>query len=316
MTFDIITVGSALLDIYLKSENFIKLPNDKFTDGFALALEYGGKTEANEIEVCSGGAGTNNAVSFARKGFKTAVIAEMGTDLVSHTIKQELKQENVDVGMLVEEYNEETGISCILVCPDGGRSVAVFRGASKMLTVDDIPWHRLDSDWLFISSVGGDIELVTELIHYAKGNDIKVAVNPGKPELQKCQKLGGQQVFNDVDVLIVNREEAQLLTAEPFEDDQYWQRHQTISGPAICLITDGKNGGKVSVAGETHFYEPKLVKTVEETGAGDAFGSGFVAALMKGHDVETALKWAKLQAASVVSYMGAKRGLLKLSELK
>lgn len=317
MTFDIITIGSALLDIYLKSDNFVKLPNESFSDGYALALEYGGKTEARTIEVCSGGAATNNAVSFARKGFKTAIIAEIGVDLVGSTVKEELKREKVDVGMMVEEHNESTGISCILVCPDGGRSVAVYRGASKMLTVEDIPWHRLDTNWIYVSSIGGEMELLYELLDYAHKNDIKVAFNPGKSELKPLSSTPKlPDCLTKLDVLILNREEAKLLTGEPFEDDAYWKQKQTITGPKICVITDGKNGGKITVNGATYFYEPKIVKAVEETGAGDAFGSGFVAALMKGKDIHTALIWGKRQAASVVSYMGAKRGLLKLEQLK
>lgn len=308
--FDVITIGSALLDIYLKSDQFLKLPTEKFTDGVALALEHGGKTEVKETEVVSGGAATNNAVSFARKGLKTAIIAELGVDLVAATIKEELKRENVDVGMLIEENHEETGISCILVCPDGSRSVAVYRGASKMLTSEDIPWHRLDAKWLYISSLGGDINLLNELIKFAKDNDIKVAVNPGKPELEKLSTLN-YELLTTVDILILNREEAALLTKEPFEQEEYWKKPQTIAGPSVCLITDGRNGGKVTVDGVTQFFTSKVVNTIEETGAGDAFGSGFVAALIKGSDVHAALTLAKEQAASVVSYMGAKRGLLR-----
>jgi ribokinase len=313
--FDVITVGSALLDIFLKSNNFITLPADQYPDKQAMALERGGKTEVQEVEVCSGGAGTNNAVSFARKGFKTAIIAELGTDLVATTIKEELKQEHVDVGMLIEEQDETTGISSILVGPDGGRSVAVYRGASGMLTEDDISWNRIDTRWMFISSLGGEMNLLAELIQYAHLNDIKVAVNPGKKELQQADKWQGSSFYANCDVLIVNREEAGLLTKAPFEDDMYWKNAGIIEGPQTVLITDGKSGGKVIHDQRVTWYEAALVKTIEETGAGDAFGSGFVAALMRGHDIPTAINWAKKQAGSVVSYMGAKRGLLSLADL-
>jgi len=302
--YDVVTIGSALLDVFLKSDQFITVDRSEYPDGQGMCLERGGKTEVGEVEVCSGGAGTNNAVSFARKGFKTGIIAELGTDLVATTIKEELKSENVDIGMLVEEHNETTGISSILVAADGGRSVAVYRGASGMLTEDDIHWNRLDTDWIFISSLGGEMNLISELINYAKLNDIKVAINPGKKELLQADKWGGAAFYKDVDVLILNREEAEMLSKEPIE------------GPKIVLVTDGKAGGTVFIDHKTIPYTAEIVKTVEETGAGDGFGSGFVAALMKGHDIETALTWAKKQAASVVSYMGAKHGLLTLDDLK
>jgi ribokinase len=301
-TFDVITIGSALLDIYLKSDDFTKLSSKHFPDGNALALDFGGKTEVDDIEVCSGGAATNNAVSFARKGFKTAIVAEMGTDLIATTIKEELKRESVDVGMLVEEYSEETGISCILVHPNGGRSVAVFRGASKMLTVEDIPWHRLDTRWLYISSLGGDMTLMAELIHYAAGNDIKLAVNPGSAELK--QPKIWEPLLPLIDVFFVNREEADMLGSK-----------QLLAACPLICITDGKKGGEIIHNGSTLRYPAKIVSAVEETGAGDAFGSGFVAAIIKKHSLNTATKWGTGQAASVVSHMGAKRGLLTLNQI-
>ena len=315
-TFDVITIGSALLDVFLKSDKFISVSNAKYTDGIGMCLEQGGKTEVDEVEVCSGGAGTNNAVSFARKGFKTAIIAELGTDLIATTIKEELKREKVDIGLLVEEHRETTGISSILVGSDGCRSVAVYRGASGLLTEDDIHWNRLDTKWLYISSLGGEMNLLSELIHVAKLNDIKVVVNPGKKELEQADKWGGPNFYHDVDILIMNREEAGILTSDPYEKEAFWKSNHSISGPKITLITDGKHGGKVSALGKTEFYSIQKVKTVEETGAGDAFGSGFVAALMTEHNIDTALSWAKRQAATVVSYMGAKKGLLTLKEIQ
>lgn len=301
-TFDVITIGSALLDIYLKSDDFAKLSAKQFPDGRALALDFGGKTEVDDIEVCSGGAATNNAVAYARKNFKTAVVAEMGTDLIAATIKEELKREQVDVGMLVEENNEATGISCILVHPQGGRSVAVFRGASKMLTVDDIPWHRLDTHWLHVSSLGGDMQLMTELIHFAHSNDIKVAINPGKAELEQVSSW--KSLLPLINVFFLNQEEA-----KPFTTTDY-----LTTCPLVC-ITDGKHGGHLLQNGKSQAYKAKIVPTVEETGAGDAFGSGFIAALMLNHGLSTAIQWGINQAASVVSHMGAKKGLLTLKQI-
>lgn len=318
MTFDVITIGSALLDVFVKSDKFLTLPASSFPDGKAIGIEWGGKTEVGEVEVCSGGAGSNNAVSFARKGFKTAIIAEVGTDLTASTIKEELKREHIDIGMLVEEQNETTGISTILVTSDGSRAIAVFRGASGLLTESDINWNRLDAKWLMISSLGGDMNLLSFLLHYGPSNESHIAINPGKKELEKADKWGGINLFNsgNIDVLILNREEAGLLTHLPFQDNDFWRSKKAIiPGPKITLITDGKRGGKVVTNNTTTNYEATLVQTIEETGAGDSFGSGFVAALMRGESIDTAIEWGKRQAASVVSYMGAKHGLLTLAQI-
>ena len=49
---------------------------------------------------------------------------------------------------------------------------------------------------------------------------------------------------------------------------------------------------------------------VDSTGAGDAFGSGFIAALMSGKQIEEAIDWSRKQAANVVKFIGAKKGLM------
>ena len=56
-------------------------------------------------------------------------------------------------------------------------------------------------------------------------------------------------------------------------------------------------------------------KAVEETGAGDAFCVGFVSAYLYHQSLETCLEWGKRNAASVVTQIGAKDGLLTKREI-
>ena len=51
------------------------------------------------------------------------------------------------------------------------------------------------------------------------------------------------------------------------------------------------------------------------TGAGDAFGAGCVAALIKGKSFEEALLWGTVNSASVIGYVGSTKGLLKDAEI-
>lgn len=315
MAFDVVCIGSALLDVYLKSDKFVKVVSGVFSGGVALNEEFGGKTEVQEMTLTSGGGGTNTAVSFARKGLSTALIAEMGTDLVAATIKEELTREAVDTSFLVEEADEVTGLSSILVGADGSRSVAVYRGASGLLTKEDMPWDRLQPKWFYLSSLGGEMALLEGLIGHAKTFGFKIALNPGIKEIERLGEWGGVSLFDGITVLLVNREEAAKLSDLNFLDDSIWLSDQTIPGPEYVVITDGRRGGKVVHQGQSYFYDILPVPTVEETGAGDAFGSAFVAALIKDRPVIEAIDWGKRQAASVVQFMGAKKGLLTLDQL-
>jgi sugar/nucleoside kinase (ribokinase family) len=72
-----------------------------------------------------------------------------------------------------------------------------------------------------------------------------------------------------------------------------------------------RRAGKLYQAGS---YQK--VKVVDRTGAGDAFGSGFVAALAKGLPIEDALTLGSANATSVVAQIGAKTGILKTPRVK
>jgi sugar/nucleoside kinase (ribokinase family) len=81
-------------------------------------------------------------------------------------------------------------------------------------------------------------------------------------------------------------------------------------GPKIVCLTDGKKGAYAS-DGQKIFYSPiKKVKTVDVTGAGDAFASGFLGFYLKGASLKKSLKMGILNSASVVRYIGTTRGLL------
>jgi len=54
----------------------------------------------------------------------------------------------------------------------------------------------------------------------------------------------------------------------------------------------------------------------ERTGAGDAFSSTFASVLCMGLDIETALKWAPINAMGVVQEVGAQAGLLTQEKIK
>jgi len=88
-------------------------------------------------------------------------------------------------------------------------------------------------------------------------------------------------------------------------------------GPKTVVVTDGKQGVYVAKDNEILFH-PSVVKTeiVDTLGAGDAFGSSFVATLVKTENIEAALRAGIINSASVISYIGAKQGLLTWGKMQ
>ncbi len=97
--------------------------------------------------------------------------------------------------------------------------------------------------------------------------------------------------------------------------DEIFRRIADYCQGVIC-ISDGMRGVQCYDGKTRHLMPVFEVPTVCSLGAGDAFGSTFVASLIDNpDDVPRALAWGSANAASVVTIMGAKYGLLDRTNL-
>ncbi len=303
--YDVITVGSAVVDIFIESTTF-KI--EKHQDQLYLCQLYGEKNEIDSFELQPGGGGGNTAVGFARMGFKTGLVSETGKDTLSDVLVSNFHAEYVATNLLVQEKLEQTGGSVILLGQGGKRSILVYRGAASMLDPHDIPTSQLKrAKWVHVASVGGRTAALKK-VFAARADNRKLSWNPGSAELKLIN--AGDLQFSKVpcDVLQLN--------AQEWDSIEQFQKNAIAHIPYI-IITDGAKGGMVFVKGqETVKYKQHPSKLVDATGAGDSFVVGFVSALLKDKSVEQATMWGAQNAASVVSQRGAKPGLLHSSDIK
>jgi len=314
--FDVITIGSATVDLFLRSRFFSIIKSGRFISGEGECLPAGAKIEVKEITFATGGGATNSAVSFARKSLRAACIASLGRDYMGRDVIQDLAKEGVYTGYVQEKKDKRTAFSVVLVAKDGSRTVLVHRGASEDIDIGEIPWEDLKTHWLYISSLAGDLSLMKSLIHFARVYGVKVAWNPGSRELSRGLKIL-KGFMSDVEVFLLNQEEASELSGIDFEKTEliFQKLDRYVKG--LIVMTQGEKGVMVS-DGKT-LYKAGIFpekKKVDRTGCGDAFGSGFVAALIHEKPVEQAVKIASANSTSVLEHTGAKRGLLSTKQLK
>lgn len=303
--FDVIFIGFVIVDIFVK---FVVL---KISCG-CIVVDFGIKNEIDYSFVCFGGGVINFVVVFVCFGLKFVCLSLLGQDPFSSFIINDLKTNSVSTNFLIRLDKEATDFSIVLVNSDGARSILVNRG-SICLESKQIPWSRLDSSWFYITSLEGNLTLLEQLIGYAQENSIKVALNPGSREIANPKKL--IPLLKYVDFLSLNKTEAQTLISQKISAPNFYSKFQSF-GPDYIAITNGRRGAHL-LTSDHHLFSPVVdQKTVEETGAGDAFGSTFVAALFYHQSPETGLFWAIKNSASVVSHLGAKAGLLTLKQIK
>lgn len=313
MKYDIISIGSATLDVFLKSTDFKLMKTDEVFTGEALLVPYGSKNEVNQLLVQSGGGGTNTAVGFSRLGLKTAVLARCGHNFAAKIVRGELKKEKVGLSLLCQLKGDETDYSTILVGHDGGRSILVYRGGTR-LEEKLIPWKKLQSKWFYISSLEGNLDLLEKLLKFADEKGIKTAVNPGRKELEQKEKL--LEVLNRAEVVILNREEAARLTGLTIADEKIYPA-LAAKVKEMAVVTNGANGVVLYTREDKKLVSNGFkVKAEDSTGAGDGFGCGLIAGLALGWEIEESLKLGVCNGASVVTLMGAKTGLLYTSKVE
>lgn len=307
----IITIGAATQDVFANGKA-LAAKIDVRTHSYVEQFPLGAKLELDGVHFDTGGGASNAAITFARQGFDVGFIGKIGHDPAGAEVLRVLKRDHVDIRQVMVDKEESTGYSIILVAPSGERSVLAHRGASHNLKVGDFAGVPLDADWVYISSLAGNLGLLKRLLQYCRKHNIRVAVNPGSGELADTRKF--KALIPDIDVLMGNREELQRLFGGEDPVDTVLAGMPYVP---YLVLSDGPNGSFASDGQAIwHAGQYQKVKVIDRTGAGDAFCSGFVAAIAGGGSMVDALTLGSANSTSVVQKLGAKAGILHRGQLK
>jgi ribokinase len=302
----ILTIGAAVQDVFMSHSDELKPVTDKPAHEVFMKLDLGAKADVNNIDFSTGGGATNAAVTFVRSGLEAVFMGTIGHDPAGMAVLDDLDKEGVDTSLITYSQKYHTGYSVLLLAPSGERTILTYRGASTHYDAKDFDLRDVKADWLYISSMAGCMEALDKIFTQAKHLGMKVFFNPGKNELRQTAKLKG--LLEDVDVLSVNKEEAQAIVEGKTLEELI--RHMMHYVP-VAIISDGPNGviasdGKTIV--RAGMYED--VKVLDRTGAGDAFGSGFLSQWAVGRSLKDSIVYGSANSTSVVTKIGAKAGIL------
>jgi sugar/nucleoside kinase (ribokinase family) len=313
---DLLSIGSALEDIFVRSDRVTIVDNYDAETGQVLMLPLGAKLEAQLIQHEIGGGGANTSVFFSRLGIRTGLIARLGKDRAAAVIAEALDNEGVVTDYLIADAEHSSGKSVLIMAPNGNRTVLAQRGAGGLFQPEEIREDVVSqAKWIYLSSIGGDRQTLLKIFALSHIHQVKIAWNPGMKELE----LGAHvlvPMLQQTAVLILNREEAAFLTKLPHQSSEaLLNRLISMLGTGIVVITDGARGAVAYDGRQIETLPGHAVSVVDATGAGDAFGSGFVAAHYLGSGMDQALSFALHNAESVIGQVGAQAGLLRREDL-
>lgn len=310
MPFDLLTIGDSVIDEFMEIDD-ATVSCDIDHEKCELRLNYADKIQVKKFRKEVGGNAVNIAVGAKTLGLDTAIYTEVGDDGNGDLIIETLENAGVDI-----TYCNQTET------PTDVHPVIVFKGERTIFSYHTKREYHLAGleapKFIYYTSIGEGFEkFQSELESFIEKNpDMIVAMNPGSTQLHANLEVV-RKFLKNVDVLFVNKQEAELLMdSEGSVDDLHKKLSE--AGVKLSVITDSTNGS-------SSFDGTKLFKigiydidgaVVDKTGAGDAFASGFLGAMFHGKDAEEALKWGAINSASGIAEVGATTGLCTKEQIE
>jgi sugar/nucleoside kinase (ribokinase family) len=303
--FDIITIGDATVDNFIIiDEDEAKLQCDLKRENCQLCFNYADKIPIKNTGHSIGGNAANVATGCKKMGLKTSLVAELGDDINGVIIKTEMEKTGVDTSNIKIHKGQDSRYSVVLNYESERTILSHY--VSRKYTLPKLPKTK----WLYYSSLYGDFTQVQKnIINYLKKNPgTKLAVNPGSHQMKK--KLGElKKILKYTDLLFVNKEEAELLVGKKTNIKSLFRAlHNT--GVKNLTITDGIKGSYTSDGQAMYHMDIYPIKAVGRTGAGDAYASGFMSAMIHKKALKEAMQWGTANAGGVIQIIGAQKGLL------
>lgn len=310
MALDLVTIGSVTFDLFLLIDP--SNPHFQFNPSSnELTLKLGDKIVLDKAKFTVGGNAANVAVGLSRLGFTTSIFAEMGDDEFAHRILRILKEEGVETNKLVKG-KAPTSFSIVLNY-ESDRTIFT----EKPQREHDFSFKGLKTGWIYLTSLGEKWDHVYRKVgELVQKNNIKLALNPGPRQID-----AGLSSFSYLlpitEVLIVNKEEGEIMINDKglrIRDLLFGLKKL---GPKIVVVTDGENGS-YAINEKAEMFEQSAIKVriLSRTGAGDAYASGLIGALLSEKNIKTAMEWGTRNASSVIKLVGAQTGLLTREEIK
>ena len=247
------------------------------------------------METHVGGKGLNQALALKKAGAEVIAAGMVGPD--GDYLTDYLSANGVDASA-VGVCEVPTGHSIIGIDPQGRNQMILYGGANRAITeefCDELLARHGDADLLLTQYETGCVEYMLKRAH-EKG--VRTAVNPS-PYVDAVKELP----FDCVDILILNEDEARLMTGETDETAMLRALYETVKGTVI--LTLGPRGSLYYDGKETAEAKAFSVNAVDTTGAGDTFTGYCLYALLTGKTPQEALTVGSAAAAIAVTRKGA-----------
>jgi ribokinase len=287
----IAVVGSANIDLTTFTDQFPKPGETIFGQKFDLGF---------------GGKGANQAVAARLCGADVFMVARVGTDLFGPATIENFKKLGIDTTHVKQVEGLSSGVAPIFVEPNGQNRILVVKGANDALKAADVDAaaETLKAADCIVLQFEIPLETVYYTIAFAREHGIRCILNPAPGQPVDIRAL------TDLDYFVPNESEAETITGvavRNVEDAKKCAEKLVLGGVRRVIITLGANGSLLAGQGTSEHVSPFAVKSVDSSGAGDAFIGSFAVFLTEGVPELEAVRRANLYAGLSTTDVGTQK---------
>lgn len=287
----IAVVGSANTDLTTFIDRFPKPGETIFGERFDLGF---------------GGKGANQAVAAKLCGAEVFMVARVGSDLFGSATIQNFQRLGIDASHVRQVEGVSSGVAPIFVDSSGQNRIIVVKGANDTLRPADVDAASevLKTVDCIVLQFEIPLETVYYTIQFAHNNKIRCILNPAPAQPVDIKAL------SNLDYFVPNESEAETITGLPvhnLNDAKRSAEKLLASGIRRVIVTLGANGSLLAGREGMEHVPAFAVKSVDSTGAGDAFIGSFATFLGEGSREREAVQRANLYAGLSTTTVGTQK---------
>lgn len=259
-----------------------------------------------------GGKGANQAVASATLGADTTLIASVGDDIFGKEAITSLAKNKVNTTCIMVEHTD-TGMAFITRTNRDNR-IILHEGANHKMASDKALEAICGQEGdVLISQYEIPFDIVLKGFIKAKQLGMITILNPAPA------RYLSKDIFEYVDYLILNQTECDIFTGiYPTHKDDVIKASQVLfkQGIAKLIVTMGSKGSVYISKDQLIETAAYKIKTVDTTGAGDAFVGGLAYGLVHHQSIEVAIKMASAAGAYACLHEGVEHAMGTIKEIE
>lgn len=305
----ILGIGNALIDVLIFISDSAVLQKFGFPKGSmtlvdsVLSAEIKKETSSFNRIVQTGGSAANTVHGIAKLGGRCGYIGKISDDEYGQFYLNDFKENGIETHFFYSTTG--TGHATGLITPDSERTFGTYLGAAMELTAEEMT-SDIFRNYDIVHIEGYLVQnhrLIEAAMKTAKENGLLVSLDLASfnivgENLDFLHRIIGEYV----DIVFANEEEALAFTGK----EPAAALNEIAQLCDISIVKLGAKGSLIKQGNKTIEISAIPAKSIDTTGAGDIYASGFLYALAQNLDLETAGHIGSLLAGKVVEVMGAK----------